>query len=98
MTDDAEWDRDPATRAGLDARLQDMLLQHTACDLRWARTVMGLAGDLVASDSVPEMLTSVCVLIDNLAVWAYGGRQEAIDRFTADLAQLRAIAAKGAAP
>lgn len=91
-----EWDRDPEKRAGLDARLQDMVLQHIADDPLWPRTTMGLADDLVSNDEVPEMLSSVCTLICNMAVWLYGGRQEAIDRFTADLAQLRAIAIKGA--
>lgn len=99
MTDDAlipGWDRDPAKRAGLDARLQDMLLQHTANDPLWAGTVTALAEDLVSADQIPAMLSSVCVYIENLAIWAYGGREEAIDRFRADLAQLRTIAIKGA--
>ena len=93
-----DWDRDDhSKRAGLDARLQDMVVQHLANDPLWPTTVTGLADDLVANDEVREMLPRACIVIENLAIWMYGGRQAAIDRFTSDLAQLRAIAMKGVA-
>jgi hypothetical protein len=98
MNDDAllpDWDRDPATRAGLEARLQEMLLQHTADDPRWPQTVAALAEDLVSCDQVAEALSSVCTYVDNLVVYHLGGRQEAVDRFASDLEQLCALAAKG---
>ena len=98
MNDDAllpEWDSNPAKTAAIDARLQEIMLQHIANDPRWVRTVMALANDLTAFDQVPEMLSAVCRYVTNLAIWSYG-RQEAVDRFTADLQQLRAIAVKDA--
>ena len=91
-----EWDRDPVKRAGLDARLQDMFVQHTDNDPRWADTVVNLADDLVSCDQVVAALSSVCTYVDNMAILFYGGRDEAIARFNSDLAQLRKIAAKGA--
>src|SRR5262249_32673431 len=100
MTDDdllPDWDRDDdARRAGLDARLCDMLRAHLADYPLWQRTAPALADDLTANDEVLTMLSRVSVLVDNLAILAYGGRQEAIDALTADLAQLRRIAMKGA--
>ena len=99
MDDDAllpEWDMaDPNKTAALDARLQEIALMHIANDPRWVRTVMALADDLAAFDQVPEMLAALCRFVSNLAIWSYG-RQEAIDRFAADLQQLRAIAIKEA--
>jgi hypothetical protein len=98
MNDDAllpEWDRDPGKTAAIDARLQEIVLQHIANDPHWVRTVMALADDLLAFDQVPEMLSSICTFITNLAIWTYG-QQEAVARFTADLQQLRAIAIKEA--
>lgn len=99
MNDDAllpEWDvADPGKMAALDARLQEIALMHISGDPRWARTVTALADDLVSFDQVPEVLASMCKFITNLAIWTYG-RQEAVDRFTADLLQLRVIATKAA--
>jgi hypothetical protein len=82
MTDDwmlPDWDRpDLLKRAGLDARLQEMIVQHLDNDPTWAQTVRGLADDLTADDKVREMLARFCVVVENL--WSYG-RQEAVEHF-----------------
>ena len=92
-----EWDTDdPGGRAAMDARLQDLALQAIENDPRWPHTLMALSEDLVNLDQVPEMLSSVCTIVVNMAIWTYGGRDEAIERFKSDLAQLRRIASKEA--
>ena len=87
-----EWDMaHPSRMAALDARLQEVMLMHTAGDPRWARTLTALADDLVSFDQVPEMLSSMCKFVTNMAIWTYGA-QEAVDLFAADLQRLRTIA------
>ena len=99
MNDDAllpEWDMaHPSRMAALDARLQEVMLMHVTGDPRWARTLTGVADDLVSFDQVPEMLSSVCKFVTNTVVYAYGA-QEAVDLFTTDLQRLRTIANKEA--
>jgi hypothetical protein len=90
-----EWDsNDPGGRAAMDARLQDLALQAIENDPRWPRTLMALSEDLVNLDQVPEMLSSVCTFVVNMAIWVHCGRDEAIERFKSDLVQLRRIATK----
>ena len=90
-----DWDRDDlAKRAGLDARLADMVVQHLDDDPLWSQTVRGLAQDLTAADEVTDALASVSVIVANMAVGMHGGRAEAIAAFRTDLAQLRRIAMK----
>jgi thioredoxin-like negative regulator of GroEL len=89
-----DWDAvDLPQRAALDARLQDMLIQHLDNDPMWPNTVTALADDLVTNDEVRKALTRFCILVENMAVWQAGGRQEAIDDMCQTLVQLRAIAA-----
>jgi hypothetical protein len=89
-----DWDADDLSRrAPLDARLQDMLVQHLDGDPLWPYTVIGLADDLTARDEVRKALIRVCVCVENLAIWNAGGRDEAIAGMRQSLAQLRRIAA-----
>ena len=89
-----DWDADDHShRASLDARLAEVIVGHLDNDPLWPNTVTVLADDLTANDEVREMLSRICVLVENFAVWMYGGRDEAIGRFKADLDQLRRIAA-----
>lgn len=92
-----DWDRDDLSkRAALDARLQDVALQHLANDPLYPSTVAALAEDLMNDDEVRAMLNSACTILGNMAVWMYGGRESAIERFAANLRQLRTVAMKGA--
>ena len=92
-----DWARDDLSRrAAFDARLQDMIVQHLADDPLWPRTVTGLAADLVEHDEVLAMLNRFCLVIENQAIYMHGGRQEALDAFKQNLAELRRIATTGA--
>ena len=92
-----DWDaEDLPKRAGLDSRLQDMLLQCLDNDPAYPGTVSGLADDLFHADEVRTMLHRISTATCNMAIGMYGGRQEAIDAFRANLAQLRRIALEGA--
>jgi hypothetical protein len=62
----------------------------------YVSTVCGLADDLVNADQVRTALHRVATAVCNIAVGAYGGRQEALDAFRQNLAQLRRIALEGA--
>ena len=91
-----DWDaEDLSKRAGLDARLQAMFIEHLDNDPMYPYTVSGLADDVVAADQVRAMLNRINIAVCNMAVGAYGGRQEAIDAFRTNLAQLRRIALEG---
>lgn len=91
------WDStDPGGRAAMDSRLQELWLQAIENDPRFPRTLMALSDDLAKLDMVPEMLASATTFVLNLAIWAHGGRDEAIARFRDNLVQLRAIAIKEA--
>lgn len=98
MTDDLpDWDvEDLPQRAGLDARLQDMLVQHLDNDPAYPATVCGLADDLVHADQVRTALHRVATAVCNIAVGAYGSREAALTVFRTNLAQLRRIALSGA--
>ena len=79
--------------AALDARLQEIALLCLTNDPRWARATTALAEDLVKNEEVAEMLATVCTYITNLALYNYG-HNEAVERFSEDLKQLRTIARK----
>lgn len=95
-----DWDAsgdDLSRRAALDARLQDMIVQHLADDPMYPRTATSLASDLVEHDEVLAMLNRFSVVVENQAILLHNGsRQEALDAFRRDLVTLRRIATKGA--
>ena len=88
-----DWDSDDLPqRAALDARIADMLIQHTDEDELWSYTVTALAHDLVTRDEVRKALTRVCILVGNILVYQHGGRAEAVAALKTAREQLRRIA------
>ena len=91
-----DWDRDDLSkRAGLDARLCDMLVQAVDNDPQYSHTVTALADDLVANDEVRAMLFTFTTLVVNDALFHCDSREEVIERFKTNRAQLREIAMRG---
>jgi hypothetical protein len=90
-----DWDRDPRKFAALDARLQELIMLHTAADPRWDETLLTLSDDVTSADQVPEAFSAFCRYITNLVLYMYGGQDEAVKAMTDCLSQLRRIAAEG---
>jgi hypothetical protein len=90
-----DWDRDRRKTAALDARLQELVVLHTAADPRWGDTLLALSDDIASADQVPETMSAFCRYITNLVIWNYGGQQEAVEAMTNDLNHLRRIAIEG---
>lgn len=89
-------DHDPRLTASIDARLCELALLHMRGDHTWVRTVMSFAADVTEHDEVPELLSSMCRLVTNLAIRAAGDHDAAIAHFTEDLEALRRAASREA--
>jgi hypothetical protein len=90
-----DWDRDWRKNAALDARLQELIVQHTDADPRWGDTLLALSNDVASADQVPEAFAGFCRYITNLVIYMYGGKTEAVEAMTDCLKQLRRIAVEG---
>ena len=91
-----DWDRNWRKYAALDARLQELIVQHTDADPRWGDTLLALSNDVTSQDQVPEAFSGFCRYITNLVLYMYGGQAEAVKAMRDCLDQLRRIAVKEA--
>ena len=49
-----DWDRDWRKYAALDARLQELIVQHTDADPRWGDTLLALSDDVDPPTRCPK--------------------------------------------